>query len=218
MEKALQRGYLDNIGYVVVNATTGRLMPDVDLMGPSWENSTLLIAAKKMQALRLLYTSQRRLQTGKYQETEVKRFYLIFKPNDFPKDVAILFAYPPLNYTQALDGYSVESSLYTSEAQPELNLLPRDSTIMDLFRYSNVSYNGYYYDIFPKITPSTFNGVPDLVIHLSQPFYNRDMQYVGAMGVQFDGPKIIKAIVDANILKSDFIFDQFVIYDVKDMT
>ena len=57
MEKASLQGYYDNMGYVVVNATTGTLLPTIDLMSSEFDGTDIRNASQKMQSLRILYTS-----------------------------------------------------------------------------------------------------------------------------------------------------------------
>ena len=58
-----------------------------------------------------------------------------------------------------------------------------------------------------------------MVIVISQPIYNSTTgAFLGVIALQFDAPFLTQSIVNANVMNSDFIYLQLLIYDVKNVT
>ena len=50
---------------------------------------------------------------------------------------------------------------------------------------------------------------------ISQPIIDGNQNIVGAILLQFDAFSMVKSIVDANVNKIDFIYQQLVVFDTK---
>lgn len=101
----------------------------------------------------------------------------------------MLFTYPPLDLSRV-----------NNDTLNLMNLI------------SNVTYNKYLqHDPFDT---SHLGGL----LTLSQPIYNGTGKVSGALGFQFNARTTIDEVVTANVESNGFIYDQLVVFDVKEMT
>jgi hypothetical protein len=83
--------------------------------------------------------------------------------------------------------------------------------VSSLFKSSSATFNN-----FQKRDMFSFSNQG--MITLSQPFFSIKKAYVGAIGFMYSSDAILNEIISSNVESNDFIYDQLVIFDVKQMT